>query len=88
MPEFQGRYGGTVMDHWPYHLLWLAGFDLRADGGTLRVSPAEDITEGTADFIRLNKPSLLDTLAEIEAAKVDIETWNAAVKTKKKKVKR
>ena len=42
-----------------WEMLWRAGFDLRADGDRLLVSPSDGLVESTRDFIRERKTDLL-----------------------------
>jgi len=53
-----------------------AGFEVRADGDRLRVSPRERITDGMRDALRAAKPELLELLAE--RASQPEPTWRAA----------
>jgi hypothetical protein len=70
---------GNKVDHWPYELLRLAGFDLRLDGDRLMVSPAEDVDDSTRAYIKANKASLVASCQRIAEMGAAFRAWNAAV---------
>jgi hypothetical protein len=67
---------GKTVDHWPYELLRLAGFDLRLDGDRLMVSPAEDVDDSTRAYIKTNKPSLVASCRRIAEMGAAFRAWN------------
>ena len=68
-------------------LLWRAGFNLKADGEQLLVSPTEGLVESTQDFIRDNKAGLLavcrrlDEFGEV-CARLNADATRRCVKRK------
>lgn len=58
-----------------------AGFKLEADGGTLRVSPADKLNEVQRDWLRQHKPELLATVAALALPDVRrlVELFDATI---------
>jgi hypothetical protein len=65
------------MDHWPYYLLRMAGYDLRLDGDRLMVSPAEDVDDSTRAYIKANRAGLVASCRRLASMATAFRAWNA-----------
>ena len=66
------------IDHWPYYLLRLAGYDLRLDGERLMVSPAEDVDDSTRKYIKENRAGLVASCRRLGEMATALRAWNAS----------